>query len=108
MRGLVYTISCAHIPFSDSGLFQIYAGTDPQRVKELIPVVCRELRDVIKTVSEAELQRAKAQARAGLLMGQENVMQRADVLGHQLFRLWAAQSPRGKFSPSSRRSRSRK
>jgi predicted Zn-dependent peptidase len=83
-RGLVYTISSSHITFSDAGLFQIYAGTDPARVKEMIPVICNELRDVTHNVSEAELARAKAQARADMLMGQENVMRRAEVLGHQL------------------------
>ena len=83
-RGLVYTISSGHIAFSDTGLFQIYAGTDPKRVGELIPVIGRELRDVMKNITPSELARAKAQLRAGILMGRENVMQRADALGHQL------------------------
>jgi predicted Zn-dependent peptidase len=83
-RGLVYTINSGHIAFNDAGLFQIYAGTDPKRVGELIPVIGRELRDVMKNITPAELDRAKAQLRAGILMGQENVMQRADALGHQL------------------------
>ncbi len=83
-RGLVYNISASHIPFEDAGLFTIYAGTDPARVKELIPVVCRELRDVAKHVTPSELKRAKAQARADMLMGQESVMRRAEILGHQM------------------------
>ena len=83
-RGLVYSISASHMPFQDVGLFSIYAGTDPARVKELIPVVCRELRDVAQHVTPSELKRAKAQARAELLMGQESVMQRAETLGYQL------------------------
>ncbi len=83
-RGLVYAINASHIPFQDAGLFTIYAGTDPQRVKELIPVVCRELRDVAGHVGPAELKRAKAQARADLLMGQESVMRRAEILGYQM------------------------
>lgn len=83
-RGLVYSISASHMPFQDVGLFSIYAGTDPARVKELIPVVCRELRDVTQKVTPSELKRAKAQARAELLMGQESVMQRAETLGYQL------------------------
>jgi len=83
-RGLVYTISSGHSPFSDAGIFQIYAGTDPQRIQELIPVVCEELKDVTKNITPSELARAKAQWRADMLMGQESVMRRAEVLGHQI------------------------
>lgn len=83
-RGLVYNISAYHMPFQDVGLFCLYAGTDPERVKELVPVVCRELRDVTKKVTPSELRRAKAQARAELLMAQESVMRRAETLGHHM------------------------
>ncbi|MDP9128334.1 MAG: insulinase family protein [Pseudomonadota bacterium] len=83
-RGLVYTISSSHNAFLDTGLFQIYAGTDPARVGELIPVTCNELLDVTHNVSTEELDRAKAQSRADMLMGQESVMRRADNLGHHL------------------------
>ncbi|MDD5587078.1 MAG: pitrilysin family protein [Alphaproteobacteria bacterium] len=83
-RGLVYNISASHIAFQDTGLFTIYAGTDPARVRELVPVVCRELRDVAGRITPSELKRARAQARADILMGQESVMRRAEILGHQM------------------------
>ncbi|MDD4615674.1 MAG: pitrilysin family protein [Alphaproteobacteria bacterium] len=83
-RGLVYTISSAHAGFSDAGIFQIYAGTDPQRLQELIPVVCNEVNDMKKNVTAGELARAKAQVRADLLMGKESVMRRAEVVGNQI------------------------
>lgn len=83
-RGLVYTINSGHVPLSDAGIFQIYAGTDPERVHELVPVVCEELVDVSKNITEGELDRAKAQGRADMLMGQESVMRRAEALGHQM------------------------
>jgi predicted Zn-dependent peptidase len=83
-KGLVYTINASHMPFSDSGLFYIYAGTDPQRAGELVPAICGEVVDVTQHISDAELARAKAQGRAEILMGKENVMRRADMLGHQL------------------------
>ncbi len=35
-------------------------------------------------VTPIELERAKAQGRADMLMGQESVMRRADMLGHQI------------------------
>ncbi len=83
-RGLVYNISSGHSAFSDAGIFQIYAGTDPARVKELMPVIEDELKDITKNIGDGELKRAKMQCRAGMLMGKEDVMRRADVIGHQL------------------------
>jgi predicted Zn-dependent peptidase len=83
-RGLVYTVHSMHSGFSDAGIFQIYAGTDPKRLGELIPVVCDELRDVQHSVTQGELARAKAQIRADILMGQESVMRRAEIIGHQI------------------------
>lgn len=83
-RGLVYTISSSHSGFSDAGIFQIYAGTDPKRLRELVPVICDELGDIRKKVTRGELARAKAQIRADLLMGKESVMRRAEVMGHQI------------------------
>jgi len=83
-RGLVYSVNSGHSAFSDTGIFQIYAGTDPARVKELMPVIKTELRDVTKNIGDGELKRAKAQCRAAMLMGQEDVMRRAEVIGHQM------------------------
>jgi predicted Zn-dependent peptidase len=83
-RGLVYNINAGHVAFSDAGIFQIYAGTDPARIKELMPLIEEELRDVTKNIGDGELSRAKAQGRAGMLMGQEDVMRRAEIIGHQL------------------------
>jgi predicted Zn-dependent peptidase len=83
-RGLVYTVSSAHAGYSDTGLFYIYAGTDPKRLRELVPVVCEELRDVSRKVTRGEVARAKAQIRADMLMGEESVGRRAEILANQL------------------------
>ncbi len=80
-RGLVYTISSWHLPFQDTGLFSIYAGTDPARAQELIPVLCHELHDVRTRITPSELRRAKAQVRTDILMNRESVMHRAETLG---------------------------
>ena len=83
-RGLVYAVHAAHSGFADTGLFQIYAGTDPQRVRELMRVICAELKDVQGGVKPGELQRAKEQMRADILMGEENVARRAGRAGSHL------------------------
>ena len=44
-RGLVYTIRASAESDSDTGIFNIYAGTGEKEVKELMPVLCDELCD---------------------------------------------------------------
>ena len=79
-RGLVYSIySFAH-PFQDSGLFAVYAGTGEKEAEELVPVTLEELRRVQRDVTQEELDRAKAQLRAGLLMSLESTGSRAEQL----------------------------
>ncbi len=78
-RGLVYSIYASHSSYHDDGQFEIYAGTGPENLNELVPVTCDE---IVKTmndlVTEAELNRAKAQIKAGILMSRESMLSRAN------------------------------
>ena len=42
-RGLCYSIYCYHAPYSDTGFFGLYAGTDSETAPELMQVVIDEL-----------------------------------------------------------------
>lgn len=77
-RGLVYAVYSYYSGYRDSGQFGIYAGTGPDKLKELVPVVCGEVLKVAHTMDEKELARAKAQLKANMLMGRESMMTRAD------------------------------
>lgn len=77
-RGLVYSVFSYHGSYQDDGQFVIYAGTGPDNLTELVPVLCAELLRSESTVTAEELARAKAQIRAGLLMGRESMMTRAN------------------------------
>ncbi len=83
-RGLVYSVYSFHSAFLDGGLFGIYAGTGTQEIRELVPVVCDELTKLTKGISEEELERARAQMRASVLMGRESSSNRAEHLAQQL------------------------
>jgi predicted Zn-dependent peptidase len=83
-RGLVYSIYSYVSAFRDGGQLGIYAGTDPKRIKELLPVVGDELRGVAAGVKPEEVLRAKAQLRASLFMAQESTMARAERLASNL------------------------
>jgi predicted Zn-dependent peptidase len=83
-RGLVYSIySFAH-PFQDGGLFAVYAGTGEKEAEELVPVTVEELRKVQTDVTAEELDRAKAQFRASLLMSMESTGSRTEQLARQI------------------------
>lgn len=77
-RGLVYSIYAFHSSYVDNGVFGVYAGTGEKDVAELIPVTCDELLKATHDLSEDEIIRVKAQLKAGLLMGRESMMSRAD------------------------------
>jgi len=77
-RGLVYSIFSFHSGYQDDGQFGIYAGTGPEKLDEIIPVICDEVLKVGGDVTGEELDRAKAQLKAGMLIGRESMMTRAD------------------------------
>jgi predicted Zn-dependent peptidase len=83
-RGLCYTISAFHAPYADTGMFGIYAGTDAADVKELMSVVVDETAAAASDISEAEVNRAKAQIKVGLLMALESSGARARQLASQI------------------------
>lgn len=83
-RGLVYSIFSFHAPYQDDGSFGIYAGTGPGYLPELMPVLCDEILKAADTMTETELNRAKAQIKAGMLMGRESMNRRANQMAKHL------------------------
>jgi predicted Zn-dependent peptidase len=83
-RGLVYSIYSFAQPFRDGGVFSIYAGTGEDQAAELVPVVLEELKRVQHDVTADELNRAKAQLRASVLMSLESTGSRCEQLARQL------------------------
>ncbi|GAC1342859.1 MAG: pitrilysin family protein [Acetobacteraceae bacterium] len=83
-RGLVYSIYSFSAPFIDGGLFGIYAGTGEKEAAELMPVTLEELRKVQLGVSQEELNRARAQVKASLLMSLESTGSRCEQVARQM------------------------
>lgn len=83
-RGLVYSIYSFASPYHDSGVFALYAGTGEEQAAELVPVAVEELRRVQLDVTQDELNRAKAQLRASLLMSLESTGSRCEQIARQL------------------------
>ena len=83
-RGLCYAIYAFHWAFCDTGVFAIHAATGEEDVGELVPVLIDEIRDAAETIGQSDLDRAKAQIRAGLLMSLESPAARAGQIARQL------------------------
>lgn len=83
-RGLVYSIHSFTSHYCDGGLFGIYAGTGPGDAADLIPALAGEVMGVLERLPEEEIERAKAQLKASLLMGLESTTNRCEQLGTQM------------------------
>ncbi|MDO8606679.1 MAG: pitrilysin family protein [Phaeospirillum sp.] len=83
-RGLVYSIYSFASSYSDGGLFGVYAGTGEDEVSELIPVMCDEIVKVGLGVRDDEVQRARAQLKASILMSLESTTSRCEQLARQM------------------------
>ncbi len=82
-RGLVYAINAFHWGYSDSGLFGIYAATGSQQIAELMPVALDCLARAAVDLTEAEMQRSKAQLKVALLTSLESPAARSEQIARQ-------------------------
>ncbi|AZN98653.1 insulinase family protein [Mesorhizobium sp. M9A.F.Ca.ET.002.03.1.2] len=83
-RGLCYSVYAFHWGFSDTGIFGIHAATGQSDIAELVPVVIDELQKAGESILQEELDRARAQYRAGLIMSAESPASRASQIARQM------------------------
>lgn len=83
-RGLVYSIYSFVSSYSDVGVFGLYAGTGEKEVSEMLPVICEELNQFPLSLKGPEIERAKAQLKAGLMMALESTTTRCEQLAQQM------------------------
>lgn len=77
-RGLCYSIFAQSGAYEDTGSMTIYAGTSEEEIGDLTHLTIDELKRAAEDMSEAEVARARAQLKAGLLMGLESPSSRAE------------------------------
>ena len=82
-RGLAYTISSFHWSFADTGLFGFHAATAAADAGELVAVAVDELARATADLTEAELSRAKAMMKVGMLAALESSPARAERVARQ-------------------------
>lgn len=77
-RGLAYSVDAGYEAFADSGMISIFAGTAGSKASEMAELAASELLKLADGVDQGELDRARAQALAGLYMAEESLASRAE------------------------------
>ncbi len=91
-RGLCYTIFAQTGAYADTGTTTIYAGTSAGQIDELAGITMDEIRRAASDMSPKEVERARAQMKAGMLMGLESPSNRAERLA-RLVQIWGKVPP---------------
>ena len=86
-RGLCYTIFAQTGAYADTGTTTIYAGTSGDQLGDLAHITIDEMKRAADTMSDEEVARARAQMKAGMLMGLESPSNRAERLA-RLIQIW--------------------
>src|SRR5687768_8075806 len=80
-RGLAYSVGASSIMFADCGMFMVSAATSPEQTLDVVDITIAELRDVVTNgVTPDELELAKQQTRASVLLSLEDSASRAASL----------------------------
>ena len=83
-RGLAYSIYAWNQAFADTGLVEIGCAADRGRAAESVQLARDVLAATADNLSQGELDRARAQVEAGLLMSLETAQGRADQLARSI------------------------
>ncbi|MCA1590971.1 MAG: insulinase family protein, partial [Acidobacteria bacterium] len=77
-RGLAYNVGAGSAMYRDAGVFSIFAATSPEQAEEVIEIAVAELGEIVRNgVARDELDLAKQQARASILLSLEDSASRA-------------------------------
>jgi predicted Zn-dependent peptidase len=82
-RGLCYAIFSFASAYQDTGLLNVYAATSPENARDLSDVATDVMLSMTERIEDAELARAKAQIKGGLVMSLESATGRADQIARQ-------------------------
>jgi predicted Zn-dependent peptidase len=83
-RGLAYSVFSFATSYRDSGMFSVYAGAGGDDLPQLLPVIAEQMQACADKVTAAEVARARAQFKAGLLMSLESPPSRVEQFGRQM------------------------
>lgn len=86
--GFVYSIDAHYIPYTDTGMFAVFFGTEPRQLDRCISLVKKELnRFCEKPLTRRQLDSAKEQIKGQLAMAEENNLSLMLMMGRSVLDL---------------------
>jgi predicted Zn-dependent peptidase len=86
--GFVYSIDAHYIPYTDTGMFAVFFGTEPRQLEKCIALIKKELyRFCEKPLTSRQLASAKEQIKGQLAMAEENNLSLMLMMGRTLLDL---------------------
>jgi predicted Zn-dependent peptidase len=83
-QGLAYAVFSEITPYSDAGMFTVYAGTSKDTIGKVIDLTLKEFSDLKKSpVTDEELARAKNHLKGSLMLSLESTSARMSNLARQ-------------------------
>jgi len=83
-RGLAYSVSAWQQAYADTGVVALSCAADRNRAVESMHLARAILADAVETLTDAEVERARSQLKAGLLMSMESAQGRADHMARSI------------------------
>ena len=81
-NGLAYSVFSYNYSYKDIGLFNIYAGINPNKVEDCLKFMIHEIKDLdVNLISQKELSKSKEQLKASYLLNLESSSSRMNSLG---------------------------
>ena len=85
-QGLAYSVAAGAQHYSDCGIFWAYAATSPNDAEWAQNEVERVLSEAVEGLTQAEVDRARALAKAGMMMSLESCWGQASYLASRILR----------------------
>jgi predicted Zn-dependent peptidase len=86
--GFVYSIDAHYIPYTDTGMFAVFFGTEPKQLDRCISLIKKELnRFCEKPLTSRQLDSAKEQIKGQLAMAEENNLSLMLLMGRSVLDL---------------------
>jgi predicted Zn-dependent peptidase len=83
--GFVYSVDAHYIPYSDTGMFAVFFGTEPKQLEKCIGLVRKELDKFCqKPLSARQLKEAKEQIKGQMAMSEENNLSLMLMMGRSV------------------------
>lgn len=83
--GFVYSIDAHYIPYTDTGMFAVFFGTEPRQLNRCISLVKKELnRFCEKPLTQRQLKSAQEQIKGQLAMAEENNLSLMLMMGRSI------------------------